>query len=124
MKRLTSILLAVLITVSLMLAAVVTTSAEEAPAGAETEAVTAESTEAAADNTKSAKAISAAIAIGLAAFAGAISMGIAISKTSDAIARQPEAVGDIRGSMMLGLVFIETAIIYALIIAILIIFVL
>ena len=37
---------------------------------------------------------------------------------------QPEASGSIRSSMMLGLVFIETAIIYALIVAILIIFVL
>ena len=38
--------------------------------------------------------------------------------------RQPEAAGKINSAMMLGLVFIETAIIYALIIAILIIFVL
>ena len=37
---------------------------------------------------------------------------------------QPEATGQIRTSMMMGLVFIETVIIYALIVAILIIFVL
>ena len=37
---------------------------------------------------------------------------------------QPEAADKIRAGMMLGLVFIETAIIYALIVAILIIFVL
>ena len=41
-----------------------------------------------------------------------------------AIARQPEAEGKIRTTLMLGLVFVETAIIYALIVAILIIFVL
>ena len=51
-------------------------------------------------------------------------MGIAIAKASEGISRQPEADGKIRTSLMLGLVFIETAIIYALIIAILIIFVL
>ena len=66
----------------------------------------------------------AAIAVGLAAAAGAIGMGIAVAKSSESIARQPEAKNDVRSSMMLGLVFIETAIIYALIIAILIIFVL
>ena len=40
------------------------------------------------------------------------------------MARQPEAAGQINSSMMLGLVFIETLAIYALIVAILIIFVL
>ena len=60
----------------------------------------------------------------LAAAAGAIGMGIAIAKSVEGISRQPEAAGKIRTSLMLGLVFVETAIIYALIIAILIIFVL
>ena len=54
----------------------------------------------------------------------AIGMGIAIAKAVDGISRQPEAEGKIRTSLMLGLVFVETAIIYALIIAVLIIFVL
>ena len=72
----------------------------------------------------SAKAIAAAIAISLAAAGGAVGMGIAIAKSADGISRQPEASGNIRTSLMLGLVFIETAIIYALIVAILIIFVL
>ena len=70
------------------------------------------------------KAIASSIAIGLAALGGAIAMGIAIAKSVDGIARQPEAEGKIRTTLMLGLVFIETAIIYALIVAILIIFVL
>lgn len=70
------------------------------------------------------KAIAAAIVVGLAAAAGAIGMGIAIAKSNESIARQPEQAGRINSTMMLGLVFIETAIIYALIIAILIIFVL
>lgn len=76
------------------------------------------------DSVKSAKAIGAAIAIALAAAGGALGMGMAISKSSDSIARQPEAESKIRTTLMLGLVFIETAIIYALIVAILIIFVL
>ncbi len=76
------------------------------------------------DDVKTGKAYAAAIAIGLAAGAGAIGMGIAIAKSSEGISRQPEAAGNIRTGLMLGLVFIETAIIYALIVAILIIFVL
>jgi F-type H+-transporting ATPase subunit c len=66
-------------------------------------------------------ALSAAIAIGLAATAGAIGMAIVIAKALDAIARQPEAEGKIKSGLILGLVFIETAIIYALIISILIV---
>lgn len=80
--------------------------------------------EVAASNTLSAKAWAAAIAVGIAAAAGAIGMGWAIVKSVDGIARQPEAEGKIRTTLMLGLVFVETAIIYALVIAILIIFVL
>lgn len=72
----------------------------------------------------SAKAIAAAIAIAFAATGGAIAMGMAIAKSADGISRQPEAEGKIRTTLMLGLVFIETAVIYALIVAILIIFVL
>ncbi len=70
------------------------------------------------------KAIAAGVAIGLGALGGAIGMGMAISKSSEGISRQPEAEGKIRTTLMLGLVFIETAIIYALVVAILIIFVL
>ncbi|MBR4515574.1 MAG: ATP synthase F0 subunit C [Lachnospiraceae bacterium] len=76
----------------------------------------------ASDSTGS-RAIAAAIAIGLAALGGAIAMGMAISKAAEGMSRQPEASGKIQGMVMLGLVFIETAIIYALVTAILIIFV-
>lgn len=78
----------------------------------------------AADDATGLKAIAAAATIALASVAGAISMGVSISKASESISRQPEAAGSIRTSLMLGLVFIETAIIYALIVAILIVFVL
>ena len=68
-------------------------------------------------------AIGAAVAIGLAALGGAIAMGMAIAKAMEGISRQPEADGKIRSVLMLGLVFIETVVIYALIVAILIMFV-
>ncbi|MBO4266664.1 MAG: ATP synthase F0 subunit C [Lachnospiraceae bacterium] len=70
------------------------------------------------------KGNSAAIVVAVVAAAGAIAMGLVIWKAIEGIARQPEAEGKIRTTMMLGLVFVETAIIYALIVAILIIFVL
>jgi len=73
---------------------------------------------------KSMKAIAAAGAIAIVAAAGAIAMAMSIKKSVESIARQPEAEGSIRSALMIGLVFIETAIIYALIVAILIIFVL
>lgn len=72
----------------------------------------------------SGKALASGIAIGLAAAGGAVAMGIAVAKTNGSIARQPESAGEIRSTLMLGLVFIETAIIYALLVVILIIFVL
>ena len=76
------------------------------------------------DDGLSAKAIAAAIAVAVVGAAGAIGMAWAIAKSAEGMARQPEAAGKINSAMMLGLVFIETAIIYALIVAILIIFVL
>lgn len=113
-----SIILAVMIitTVSLCAFAVESTSAD-------TSASDAIVLEQESDSTGS-KALAAGIAIGLAAAGGAIGMGMAIAKSSDGISRQPEAEGKIRTNLMLGLVFVETAIIYALIVAILIIFVL
>ncbi len=70
------------------------------------------------------KAIAAGIAVGIAAAGGAVGMGLATAKSTESLARQPEAEGKIRTTLMLGLVFIETAIIYALLVVILIIFVL
>ena len=62
--------------------------------------------------------------IGVACFGGALGMAHSVAKAANNMAEQPEAAGQIRTSMMMGLVFIETVIIYALIVAILIIFVL
>ncbi len=104
---------------SLALAAPVL-AAPEAPAGDEPAAVTESQT----DNTVGLKSIAVALAIGIAAGGGGIGMGLATAKSAEGISRQPEAEGKIRTMMMLGLVFIETAIIYALLVVILIIFVL
>ncbi|HIV51634.1 MAG TPA: ATP synthase F0 subunit C [Candidatus Faecalibacterium intestinipullorum] len=114
------------LTVALAAPAFATEPATTAPATtqsaeAETEAEPAEATEA---SSTAAKAYASALAVGLAAAGGAISMGMLGAKSSESIARQPESEGKIRTSMMLTLVFIETAIIYALLAAILIIFVL
>lgn len=118
MKKVLSVMFALL----LLLTLTVPVFAEDAPAP---ETAASEKTEEApVDNTTSAKAWAAGIAITVVAATGAIAMGLAIGKASDGISRQPEAAGQIRSGMMLGLVFIETAIIYALIVAILLIFVL
>lgn len=82
------------------------------------------SIEVASQATKGYKALASGIALGLAAIGGAIGMGIAIAKATEGISRKPEAENKIRNTLMLGLVFIETAIIYALVVSILIIFVL
>lgn len=118
-KKIFAIIFAVMILFALALPIFAAENA--APAAEETAAAAAEES---GDKSASAKAIAAAVCVGIVATAGAISMAMAISKTNDGISRQPEAAGPLRTSLMLGLVFIETAIIYALIVAILIIFVL
>ena len=63
-------------------------------------------------------AIGAAIAAFTRIGAG-VGMGIATGKAVESIARQPEAEGKIRTTLMLGLAFAETTAIYGLLIAIL-----
>ncbi|MBQ3084835.1 MAG: ATP synthase F0 subunit C [Clostridia bacterium] len=112
-------LVILLLAIAIPVLAAVPAEAPEAAAAAE-EAVAAQVDSGLLSN----KAWAAAIVVGLAAAAGAFGMAWAISKSVDGIARQPEAEGSIRTTLMLGLVFVETAIIYALVVAILIIFVL
>lgn len=76
------------------------------------------------NSVKGAKSMASGIAIGLASLGGAIAMGLGINGATQSISRQPEAEDKIRPTLMLGLVFIETVVIYALIVTILIIFVL
>ncbi len=121
-NKLISIIACILVMLSMtVFFSTVAFAEESAPTAAQTETVAEETTE---DSSLGDKAMAAAIVVGVAAAAGAIAMGIAIAKSAESMARQPEASGKINSAMMLGLVFIETLIIYALIVAILIIFVL
>lgn len=63
-------------------------------------------------------AIGAGIAV-LTAIGAAIGVGIASGKGSEAIARQPEKEGAIRGLAFLGMVLAEACAIYGLLIALL-----
>ena len=121
MKHTKTLTLVLLLT--LLLAAALPTMAFADNVPPETLVVAAAEAEAGAATTTG-KAIGSGIAIGLAAAVGALAMGIVVGKAAESVARQPEAQGAIRSTMMLGLVFIETAIIFALLAVILIIFVL
>lgn len=66
-------------------------------------------------------ALAAGLGIGLAALGGAIGQGRAAGSALDGIARNPGAADKIRGPMILGLALIESLVIYALIISILLV---
>ena len=123
LKRVSMILLVVIA----LLALAIPVFAETVNNDAQPAAVSAQNTDddaAAADDGAGSRALASGLAVGLAAAGGAIAMGLAAGKAVEGISRQPEAEGKIRTTLMLGLVFIETAIIYALLVVILIIFVL
>lgn len=58
----------------------------------------------------------AAIAMGIAAAGTGISVGMLSSKALEGMARQPEASGQIRTSMILAIAFVEAIALYALVI--------
>ena len=62
-------------------------------------------------------ALSVPLALGLAAMASAFGLGRAVSAAMDAIARQPEAGGQIQTAMIIGCALIEALTIYVLVIA-------
>jgi len=61
--------------------------------------------------------VSAAFLLGIAAAAGAIGQSKGIASACEGIARNPSAGGAIRTAMIIGLALIESLVIYALIIA-------
>jgi F-type H+-transporting ATPase subunit c len=66
-----------------------------------------------------------AIGAGMAMFVGfgvGIGQGIATGKALESIARQPEAKSDIMTTMFVGLAMTETSVIFALIVAIILVF--
>jgi F-type H+-transporting ATPase subunit c len=66
--------------------------------------------------------ITAGFALGIAAAGAAIGQGKAVASASEAIARNPGAVGEIRGALILGLVLIESLVIYVLLISLILFF--
>lgn len=125
MKKITTLLTTVVLMIMLISGMTASVSAAEIEPDQTGESVVAvEGTEANENDVLSMKAIAAAIVVAVVGAAGAIGMAMAIAKSAESMARQPEMASKINSTMMLGIVFIETAIIYALIVAILIIFVL
>ncbi len=79
--------------------------------------------EGALNNVESAKVIAAGLAIGLGAIGPGIGIGILAAKAMEAIGRNPEAEAKIKTNMILAIAFTEAIAIYALVIALIIIFV-
>jgi len=66
--------------------------------------------------------IAAAFSVGMGAIGPALAEGRAVAAAMDAIARQPEAAGTLSRTLFVGLAMIETMAIYALVIALLVLF--
>ena len=69
------------------------------------------------------KYLGAAISIGVGAIGPGIGIGLLAGKAMEAIGLNPEAPGPVQQNMILGLAFAEAIAIYALVIAIIILFV-
>lgn len=67
--------------------------------------------------------ITAGFALAIAAFGGAIGQGKAVASATEAIARNPGAAGEIRGALILGLVLIESLVIYVLLVTLILFFI-
>ena len=66
--------------------------------------------------------ITGGFALAFAAAFAALGQGKAISAAAEGIARNPGAAGDIRGALILGLVLIESLVIYVLLISFILFF--
>jgi F-type H+-transporting ATPase subunit c len=67
--------------------------------------------------------ITAGFALAIAASFGAMAQGKGVSAAVEGIARNPSAAGEIRGNLILGLVLIESLVIYVLLISLILFFV-
>ena len=70
----------------------------------------------------SASVVAAAVAIGISAIGSGLGQGIAAGQAVEGIARQPEADGKIRGTLLLSFAFMESLTIYGLVVALVILF--
>ncbi len=66
--------------------------------------------------------VTAGFALALAAFGASLGQGQVAGRAMEAMARQPEAAGKIQTAMLLGLAFIESLVIYVLLIAFIMLF--
>ena len=66
------------------------------------------------------RAIGAGLAV-IAALGAGVGIGIATGKAVEAIARQPEALGDIRSTLLIGAALAEATAVYGFVVAVLII---
>ena len=73
---------------------------------------------------EAAKAIGAALCMGIGSIAPALGEGNAVAHALDGMARQPEAAGLLKTNMILGCAITESTGIYSLVISLLILFVL
>lgn len=63
--------------------------------------------------------VGAGLAIGLAALGSGLGQGLAAGRALEGMARQPEAAGEIRTSLLLALAFTEALTLFSFVIAIL-----
>ncbi|HEV3232771.1 MAG TPA: ATP synthase F0 subunit C [Candidatus Dormibacteraeota bacterium] len=70
-----------------------------------------------------AQLLGAGLAIGLGAIGAGIGIGNVSGKAVEGISRQPELKNDLQQVMILGIVFAETVAIYALVVALILLFV-
>ncbi|NLW89250.1 MAG: ATP synthase F0 subunit C [Clostridiaceae bacterium] len=71
---------------------------------------------------KALAAIGAGLAIGIAGCGATIGMGIAAGKALESASRQPEIFGKLQTMLLTAIVFMESVAIYALVVALLLIF--
>ena len=69
-----------------------------------------------------ASVIAAALAVGLASIGPGLGQGTAAGQAVEGIARQPEAEGKIRGTLLLSWAFMESLTIYGLVVALILLF--
>lgn len=71
---------------------------------------------------EAAKMLGAALAIGLGAIGPGVGLGILAGKALEAIGRNPEAQGKVQTTMILAIAVTEAVAIYALVVALMILF--
>ncbi len=68
-------------------------------------------------STQAAALLAAALAIGIGTIAPGLAQGNAIARALEAIGRNPESAGKVQSVLLIGLAFVESLCIYALVIA-------